>query len=808
MKTWGVLWLAISVAGVLGGCSSDKSPKSGEEQADAGAEEPTPDDDEDGDEDEDKDKDGDKGETQSVDKEDKEDKDGKAASSTDDDSKPKKDDDKPDAKPEKSDDQDDKDSDDDKDDDEDDEKAPVVETCEQLTCTAAAVCDDSGETPVCTCPDGYDDVSGDATDCQDIDECQDEGLNHCAAQAECENSAGGYTCTCPAPAYEGDGMTCGCAEGYAADPGTPGRCRAENGNSCSVNADCLSGACEGGTCCAAACDAPGNCQAAEGATCEDGSTCQYLQAAAGTACDDQDACTDDVCDDNGQCVSAPFDANERCIMGSSCQAPSCDSALGCVYTNVAAGTACDDGDPCTTTDTCDALGACLGSGLPAECDDGNECTEDSCVRAADAPMGFNCQQENRDGTCDAPDACAASGVCTDGTCQAQGQTCGAGDPVCLPGPPKECVCAEPEYVLNSESDVCVPNDDDCVSQNPCAAEATCSDPSAEPGDALCTCPEDLVGDGRIDGSGCTPCDGALGTAVNGACVCDLGGTFAMRMVSNIRWEEGTFEEAQNVVTESWSLRTHTYDHSGTLVVTERACGATTPELCVPFFREAMSATIPNSVFDAGRIPGVSFDPVSLVNALPGEPFHTPPVAALVGINLPAAERLTYWPPSWDTSGVNWLDADGDGPLGITTFWRGEGTSETCPRNSDSSRYDYAYVPVPVGLRIYRVQEVYGASRMISSLDGTINDCDTISGAVHGRTPNEPYQMAARALGCKLDNGQDCASVSPELVAFLDSEAEASPQQIDSATFVIKRLPAGMEPTCENVRGMDFTVPDP
>lgn len=681
----------------------------------------------------------------------------------------------------------------------DDEDTP--ESCADLKCGKMATCDDSGDEPVCVCPDGYKEVDG---DCEDVDECKDDDLNDCAPQADCENTDGGYTCSCPAPAYKGDGKKCSCGEGYAPDPDRDNRCLGKNGSACEVNANCESKSCVDKICCSEACDTPDNCQTEEGVTCKDGTTCEYPQAPVGASCNDGDACTDDVCDEAGACIGTAFDPLERCSKGSGCQAPSCDTALGCIYTNVAAGTACDDGDPCTTSDACDAQGACLGAGLPAECDDGNECTVDSCTPGDDG-AAFTCVQENREGSCGPPDACATEGVCSEGACEPVGNTCGAGDPSCLPGPPKVCQCAEPEYVLDTASGVCIPNDNDCVTGNPCAPNATCTDPSSAPNDATCACAEGLIGDGRADGSGCSACESPLSKAVNGACVCDLAGTFATQVESRLSWEEGTFEEASDVATLSWSLRTHTYDSAGNLVVTERACGGTTPDLCVPILREAMSGSIPNSVYDSGRVPAATFAPVSIPRALPGQPFHTPPVAALVGISLPASQALTSWPASWETPGVNWIDADQDGPLGVTTFWRGTGTSTTCPRDGVGS-YDYAHVPVPVGLRVYRVQEVYGASRMISSLDGTFADCDTITGDVHGRNASEPYQVDARALGCKLDNGQDCASVDTEIVDFLDGESEASPQQVDSAKFVIKRMPAGMAATCENARAMDFSVP--
>ena len=63
-----------------------------------------------------------------------------------------------------------------------------------------------------------------------------------------------------------------------------------------------------------------------------------------------------------------------CNDGNVCTDDSCNPATGCVYTNNTA--SCDDGNACTTADTCSG-GACVG-GTPLVCNDSNACTDDSC----------------------------------------------------------------------------------------------------------------------------------------------------------------------------------------------------------------------------------------------------------------------------------------------------------------------------------------------------------------------------------------------------------------------------------------------
>ncbi len=104
-----------------------------------------------------------------------------------------------------------------------------------------------------------------------------------------------------------------------------------------------------------------------GETCDDGNTadgdccssmCQLD--AAGTTCSDGDACTlGDTCDAIGGCVSASTvvcDAPDQCHT-----AGTCDPGTGvCSNPELPDGTVCDDGDPATPGDSCQA-GVCTGS---------------------------------------------------------------------------------------------------------------------------------------------------------------------------------------------------------------------------------------------------------------------------------------------------------------------------------------------------------------------------------------------------------------------------------------------------------------
>lgn len=116
-------------------------------------------------------------------------------------------------------------------------------------------------------------------------------------------------------------------------------------------------------------------------------TCTVGMPPNGTPCDDGNACTTmDTCN-AGACSGGPA---LSCDDQNDCTDDTCDPILGCVHTPNK--TKCDDKNPCTENDAC-AFGVCVGSSL--YCGDGNACTTDTCDPASgcvftpipDCPMG-------------------------------------------------------------------------------------------------------------------------------------------------------------------------------------------------------------------------------------------------------------------------------------------------------------------------------------------------------------------------------------------------------------------------------------
>ena len=76
------------------------------------------------------------------------------------------------------------------------EEVDVVE-CTPTTCPDSSTCSISGGATVCTCKDGFFQISAGGT-CIDIDECRTEGLSTCSGggSSVCTNTPGSYRCQC------------------------------------------------------------------------------------------------------------------------------------------------------------------------------------------------------------------------------------------------------------------------------------------------------------------------------------------------------------------------------------------------------------------------------------------------------------------------------------------------------------------------------------------------------------------------------------------------------------------------------------
>jgi hypothetical protein len=224
--------------------------------------------------------------------------------------------------------------------------------------------------------------------------------------------------------------TCLPATGTCTNPAKQDGAACDDGDQCTRTDTCQAGVCVGGN--RVVCPTPDQCHTA-GACDPRTGLCSNPNATDGTACDDGNKCTrTDTCR-NGVCVGSNPVA---CMAQDQCHvAGICDPKTGaCSNPTKGNGTRCDDGNACTSGETCTA-GVC-GGGTPVAdgtaCNDGNACTQtDTCRNGV-------CVGSNPV-VCPAPaDAChvqgacdPVTGVCTNPT-QPDGTACGTGG-ACVDG---------------------------------------------------------------------------------------------------------------------------------------------------------------------------------------------------------------------------------------------------------------------------------------------------------------------------------------------------------------------------------------
>ncbi len=267
--------------------------------------------------------------------------------------------------------------------------------------------------------------------------CPDTDGNVCT-QAQCTN---GFTCNQLNPADSGTPCSAGneCLTDLCNGTGQCGIPKA-NLTPCTDTGDnvCLSTVCFEGVCRQDFVGVPSNtlCPDTDGnvctrAQCTDGFTCNQLNPAdSGTPCSAGNECLTDLCNGTGQCgipkanltpctdtgddaclstvcfegvcrqdfVGVPPNTSCPDTDGNACTVARCSDGFTCNQQAVlTSGNSCDDGDACTTDDTCES-GMCV-AGPAVVCDDTDPCTIDRC--------------ENGVCGCSADAACAPQG-CTPG----------------------------------------------------------------------------------------------------------------------------------------------------------------------------------------------------------------------------------------------------------------------------------------------------------------------------------------------------------------------------------------------------------
>ena len=178
----------------------------------------------------------------------------------------------------------------------------------------------------------------------------------------------------------------------------------DDGNVCTANDTCQAGVCTGTV---VVCTASDQCHMA--GTCDLVKGCSNPTQPDGTSCEDGNACTTgDSCQD-GTCTPG---VGVTCTADQCHTAGLCDPVAGCpTPTPKANGATCDDGDGCTTGETCQMVNST--GGIPTNC------TADNCHVAGYCVSPGGCPEPTPvdDGTvCNDGDACTTGDACVAGVC--------------------------------------------------------------------------------------------------------------------------------------------------------------------------------------------------------------------------------------------------------------------------------------------------------------------------------------------------------------------------------------------------------
>jgi hypothetical protein len=267
------------------------------------------------------------------------------------------------------------------------------------------------------------------------------------------------------------------------------------------------------------------------------------------------------------------------------------------------------------------------------------------------------------------------------------------------------------------------------------------------------------------------------------------GTFAVLTETDIQWDPVLFSGLTVIAggtdtVFSWGLQSQT--QSGTsLALQTRACGDTSPDLCSSLLTQAYTQTIPFSIYELSSMPRSSTT-VSFSKApVAGDPFVAPLGASLLGLSV--TDPMGTWPTSYTDPSITWLDPDADGHLGVTSFIPTTGTSSAC-------NLPYTALPIPSSGAL--AVQVYTGSRSLSGLNGTVVDCNTISGNVTGPVAGMP-QINGHAVGCLKSDNTACTDAE---TASLDGTG-TNGNRILAARFTMVRVPATT--TCAQARALQF-----
>ena len=327
------------------------------------------------------------------------------------------------------------------------------------------------------------------------------------------DSCGGGSCAgtpvnCVAQDSCHDKGACDPNFGICTNPVRPNGSACATGNLCIQNSTCTNGTCNGTPVTCAPidqCHTAGACDPTTG-------ICAQQAKPNGSTCNDGNACTTSDSCQSGACVGTPV----TCAASDQCHSAACNPMTGaCVQTALTNGTSCNDGNACTQTDSCQS-GTCVGMN-PVICTASDQCH----VAGTCNPNSGACSNPTQpDGTaCNDGNACTQTDSCQLGGCS------GANPIVCFPSDqchkagscdPNSGVCSNPsktDGTACNDGNACTLADSCsaglCVGMMPviCTASDQCHVPgTCDTNSGLCSNPAAQNGTTCSDMNACTTTD--------------------------------------------------------------------------------------------------------------------------------------------------------------------------------------------------------------------------------------------------------------------------------------------------------------
>jgi hypothetical protein len=293
----------------------------------------------------------------------------------------------------------------------------------------------------------------------------------------------------------------------------------------------------------------------------------------------------------------------------------------------------------------------------------------------------------------------------------------------------------------------------------------------------------------IEDSGFYQNDAGFLVSVNAeAGTCDFNGTWGSLMTIDVAWApQGLNVQAFILAPGSGQIKQWIkgvrVQHGDTLTDTTVVCG-----IALPDFKETASVggetygvVFPNSLFDNAYLP--TFNVAATLSGLgTGATYRSTASAALLGLTM-ANPTTDPWPATVTTV----TDPDKDGIPGVSIAVAQGGL----------------YADVPVGIPgffqpVIRANKLSVAIRQVTLVQGTVQDCDHISGTVTIPQIGGQYAINSHVVACEIDgNGGPCTtSGSSSQAAFVDNTQPVFTPS-GTTTFQSARLPSNA--TCAAVR---------